>query len=253
VIEMASSVQDCPIICIFVKLFKMKKLIIAIDGYSSCGKSTTAKLVARELEYVFIDSGAMYRAVTHYLIEHDIASTELEKIHQALPNIQLDFRSTENSVLPIIHLNGICIEDAVRSPAIANVVSEYSAVSIIRKAMVKQQQLMGLSGGVVMDGRDIGTIVFPDAELKIFLTADIDIRVKRRALELSTKGYTVSDAEIKKNLLHRDFVDTTRLEGPLRKADDAMVIDTSHLSIEDQVSKVLQYANEKILTYAINT
>lgn len=231
----------------------MKKIIIAIDGYSSCGKSTTAKLVARQLQYVFIDTGAMYRAVTHYLMQHNIHSTELEKIHQAMPDIHLDFRTTEHSPLPIIHLNGICIEDAVRDPSIANVVSEYSAVSIIRKDMVKQQQQMGLKGGVVMDGRDIGTVVFPEAELKIFLTAEIETRVQRRALELSLKGYNLSDTEIKKNLLHRDFVDTTRKEGPLMKAADAIEIDTTHLSIEEQVEKVLNLAQKRLQLHVMNS
>jgi len=223
----------------------MKKIIIAIDGYSSCGKSTTAKLVSKKLNYIFIDTGAMYRALTYYLLSQGILSTEVEKIAKALKSIQLDFRSTQLSPLPIIHLNGICIEDEIRNPKIANFVSEYSAVKIIRDAMVSQQQEMGKKGGVVMDGRDIGTVVFPEADLKIFLTADIEVRVHRRALELSLKGYSLSDEEIKKNLLHRDFIDTTRKEGPLRKADDAIEINTTHLTIDEQVSEVLYWAEIK--------
>lgn len=235
----------------------MKKIIIAIDGYSSCGKSTTAKLVARKLDYIFIDTGAMYRAVTWYMLQHQIESTEIEKIHKALQDIHLRFKPTENSDIPLIHLNDICVEEFIRDLKIANQVSEFSAVREIRHAMVSQQQIMGQGGGIVMDGRDIGTIVFPQAELKIFLTADIDIRVSRRLLELTQKGFSQSEAEIKKNLLHRDFVDMNRKEGPLKKAEDAIELDTSYISIDQQVGRVMELANtiirEKLTSDVLNT
>ncbi len=224
----------------------MKKINIAVDGYSSCGKSTTARLLARRLKYIFIDSGAMYRAVTWYLIQHKIPYENLSKILQALPNIELDFRPTQDSEIPLIHLNGNCVEQQIRMPEISGLVSEYSTVKEIRKLLVTQQQWMGRNGGVVMDGRDIGTVVFPMAELKVFLTAELDIRVMRRALELEEKGTPSAENEIRENLLHRDFVDTTRKESPLRKAENAVEIDTSYLDIEEQVGIVYNLAQSII-------
>jgi cytidylate kinase len=220
----------------------MKKINIAVDGYSSCGKSTTARLLARRLKYIFIDSGAMYRAVTWYLIQNKIPYDNLSKILLALPDIELDFRPTQNSEIPLIHLNGNCVEQQIRMPEISGLVSEYSTVKEIRKLLVTQQQWMGRNGGVVMDGRDIGTVVFPMAELKVFLTAELDIRVRRRALELEEKGTPLAENEIRENLLHRDFVDTTRKESPLVKAEDAKEIDTSYLEIEEQVEIVYNLA-----------
>jgi cytidylate kinase len=224
----------------------MKKINIAVDGYSSCGKSTTARLLARRLKYIFIDSGAMYRAVTWYLIQHKISYENLSEILQALPNIELDFRPTQESEIPLIHLNGNCVEQQIRMPEISALVSEYSTVKEIRKLLVTQQQWMGRNGGVVMDGRDIGTVVFPMAELKVFLTAELDIRVMRRALELEEKGTPLSENEIQENLLHRDFIDTTRKESPLRKAETAVEIDTSYLDIEEQVEIVYNMAQSII-------
>lgn len=224
----------------------MKKINIAVDGYSSCGKSTTARLLARRLKYIFIDSGAMYRAVTWYLIQHKIPYENLSKILEALPNIELDFRPTQDSEIPLIHLNGNCVEQQIRMPEISGLVSEYSTVKEIRKLLVTQQQWMGRNGGVVMDGRDIGTVVFPMAELKVFLTAELDIRVMRRALELEEKGTPSAENEIRENLLHRDFVDTTRKESPLRKAENAVEIDTSYLDIEEQVGIVYNLAQSII-------
>jgi CMP/dCMP kinase len=224
----------------------MKKINIAVDGYSSCGKSTTARLLARRLKYIFIDSGAMYRAVTWYLIQHKIPYDSISKILMALPNIELDFRPTQDSEIPLIHLNGNCVEQQIRMPEISGLVSEYSTVKEIRKLLVTQQQWMGRNGGVVMDGRDIGTVVFPMAELKVFLTAELDIRVTRRALELEEKGTPMDENEIRENLLHRDFVDTTRKESPLRKAENAIEIDTSYLEIEEQVEIVYNLAQSII-------
>ncbi len=224
----------------------MKKINIAVDGYSSCGKSTTARLLARRLKYIFIDSGAMYRAVTWYLIQHKISHENLSEILQTLPNIELDFRPTQESEIPLIHLNGNCVEQQIRMPEISALVSEYSTVKEIRKLLVTQQQWMGRNGGVVMDGRDIGTVVFPMAELKVFLTAELDIRVMRRALELEEKGTPLSENKIQENLLHRDFIDTTRKESPLRKAETAVEIDTSYLDIEEQVEIVYNMAQSII-------
>lgn len=228
------------------QVLQMKKINIAVDGYSSCGKSTTARLLARRLKYIFIDSGAMYRAVTWYLLEKKISYQDLPGIVTALKQIELDFRPTEYSDLALIHLNGLCVEEQIRRPEISDFVSEYSTVKEIRKMLVAQQQWMGRNGGVVMDGRDIGTVVFPQAELKIFLTADLEIRVGRRALELSGKGIPQDEKEIRENLLHRDFVDTTRKESPLQKAVDAIEIDTSYLTIEEQVERVYDFAQQII-------
>lgn len=225
----------------------MKQINIAIDGYSSCGKSTTARFLAKSLAYVFIDSGAMYRAVTWYLQQAQIHYTDTPGIIKALSEIHLAFLPVPDSELPLIHLNGECVETYIRHPSVSNVVSEYSTVKEIREVLVHQQQLIGKNGGVVMDGRDIGTVVFPEAELKIFLTADLDIRVKRRALELKAKATEMSEADIRANLLHRDFVDMNRQESPLRKAEDAIEIDTSHLTIEEQVLKVKALAEKIIL------
>lgn len=226
----------------------MKSIIIAIDGYSSCGKSTTARLVAQRLQYLFIDSGAMYRAVTWYFLEKGIDSQNVTEIEAHLPSLNIEFRQLPDETMPAVFLNNQLIESEIRSPRIAAVVSEYSAIPCIRKAMVKQQQIMGEFGGVVMDGRDIGTVVFPQAELKLFLTADIDIRVKRRTLELEHKGFNQSPEEIKRNLLHRDYVDTHRSEGPLLKASDAIEIDTTFHTVESQVELVISIF-EKIISY----
>jgi cytidylate kinase len=225
----------------------MKKIVIALDGYSSCGKSTTAKLVAAELGYAYIDTGAMYRAVTHYFLQHHVSLTNPKEIREALNNIEVDFHYNPKSGRNEVFLNGLNVEDEIRKMYISNQVSEVSVVPEVRRAMVAQQQKMGRKRGVVMDGRDIGTAVFPDAEVKIFMTADVDTRAKRRQEELLQKKQLVNLDEIKENLQKRDHIDSTREESPLRRADDAHLLDTSHMTIDEQVDFVLNKVASKIL------
>jgi CMP/dCMP kinase len=216
----------------------MKRINIAIDGHSACGKSTTAKAVAEHLGYTYIDTGAMYRAVTYYLMKHHIGVTDDQSLQEALGQIHIEFRMVNGKSHTF--LNGEDVESVIRTPEIAAQVSTVSAVSAVRRAMVEQQQAMGAMKGVVMDGRDIGTVVFPDAELKVFMTADPDIRAERRRAELLAKGIEDDVQTVKANLLHRDELDSTREDSPLRQAADAIVIDTSHISPEDQVFLVLE-------------
>lgn len=220
----------------------MKKIIIAIDGYAGCGKSTTAKMVAKSLDYVFIDTGAMYRAVTYYFITHQIPFQEPSD--ELLNQIQLKFKKIDGQ--PQIFLNEQPVYQWIRTKLINEKVSQVSALKNVRKHLVKQQQSMGLEKGIVMDGRDIGTVVFPNAELKIFMQASMEARVKRRFSELQNMNITMSEEEIRLNLIERDYQDMNRSEGPLKKAEDAVIIDTSNLTIEEQVSKVLELAYEKI-------
>lgn len=220
----------------------MRKINIAIDGHSACGKSTTAKAVAKELGYIYIDTGAMYRAVTHYFMTAKIAVSDGEAVAKALENIHIEFRKVNAQVHTF--LNGEDVEAIIRRPEVAEQVSTVSAVSAVRRAMVAQQQAMGKSKGVVMDGRDIGTVVFPDAELKIFMTADPDIRAQRRLEELQQKGITQDIQTVKANLLHRDELDSNREDSPLRMAEDSIVIDTSDITPEQQVQVVLDRFRE---------
>lgn len=219
----------------------MKKITIAIDGYSSCGKSTLAKALAHDLHYIFIDSGAMYRGVTYYAIENGfIKNNEFDKealIHQ-LDNIHLHFGPRNQDESHPLFLNDVDITDYLRGIELSSWVSEVAAIKEVRQKLVAQQQAMGLKGGVIMDGRDIGTVVFPYAELKIFLTASVEIRTERRYKELISKGDKVSREEVKKNLEHRDHIDTTRAESPLTQASDAIVIDNSELSVFDQLQMI---------------
>ncbi|MCC9136728.1 (d)CMP kinase [Pontibacter silvestris] len=217
----------------------MKKIVIAIDGYSSCGKSTTAKLVAAELGYAYIDTGAMYRAVTLYFLQNHISLTNPKEIQKALDNIEISFHYNPKAKRNEVFLNGLNVEDEIRKMYISNNVSEVSVIPEVRKAMVAQQQNMGKKRGVVMDGRDIGTAVFPDAEVKIFMTADVNTRAKRRQQELLEKKQLVNLDEIRENLEKRDKIDSTRTESPLRQAEDAHLLDTSHMVIEEQVEFVL--------------
>lgn len=227
----------------FVIFVEMRKIVIAIDGYSACGKSTTAKLVARHLGYIFIDTGAMYRAVTLYFIRHGITvDRETPEMFEALKNIHLEFHINPELKRPEMYLNGENVETAIRSMEVSAVVSEVSTLRPVREALVAQQQRMGQARGVVMDGRDIGTVVFPDAELKMFMTASLSQRIVRRRLEHEAKGEHPSDEEIRENILHRDHIDTTRKESPLRQAEDAIVLDTSHMTIPGQVDFVLMHA-----------
>ncbi|RAU82177.1 (d)CMP kinase [Pontibacter arcticus] len=217
----------------------MKKIVIAIDGYSSCGKSTTAKLVAAEMGYAYIDTGAMYRAVTLYFLQHHIALTNPKEVQDGLDNIDVSFHYNPKTKRNETFLNGLNVEDEIRKMYISNQVSEVSVVAAVRHAMVAQQQKMGRKRGVVMDGRDIGTAVFPDAEVKVFMTADVDTRAKRRQQELLDKNQLINLDEIKENLQKRDHIDSTREESPLRRAEDAHLLDTSFMTIDEQVEFVL--------------
>lgn len=224
----------------------MPKIIIAVDGYSSCGKSTTAKGVAAYLGYAYIDTGAMYRAVTLYFRTNHVSLTNPKEISKALENIKIDFRRNPETGRNETYLNGLNVEDEIRKLYIANWVSEVSAVSDVRRAMVAQQQRMGKTRGVVMDGRDIGTVVFPDAELKVFMTAEPEIRAERRQVELLAKGEMLDLEDILQNIKKRDHIDTTRNDSPLRQASDAIPVDTSFMTLDEQIDLVTQLADERI-------
>ncbi|CAN5921202.1 (d)CMP kinase [soil metagenome] len=217
----------------------MKKIVVAIDGHSSCGKSTTAKLVAAELHYAYIDTGAMYRAVTLYFLQHQVDFADPGAVQQALHDLEISFRRNPDSLRNEAFLNGHNVENEIRKMYISNKVSEVSTIAAVRRAMVRQQQQMGRSRGVVMDGRDIGTTVFPDAEVKVFMTADVYTRALRRQQELQEKNQEVPLEEIVENLRKRDMIDSTREESPLVRAQDAVLLDTSHLTIDEQVEFVL--------------
>ena len=225
----------------------MKKIVIAIDGHSSCGKSTTAKLVAKELGYAYVDTGAMYRAVTLYFLENYIDLTNQKKINQALHDIHVTFERNSRTQRNEVFLNGLNVEDEIRKMYISDKVSEVSVIPEVRHCMVRQQQRMGKKRGVVMDGRDIGTAVFPDAEVKVFMTADVYTRAKRRQQELLEKGELVPIDDIVQNLQKRDLIDSTRKESPLLQADDAEVLDTTHITIDEQVDFVMNQVAAKLL------
>ncbi|GAB2719527.1 cytidylate kinase [Hymenobacter frigidus] len=218
----------------------MKQLVIAIDGYSSCGKSTTAKAVAAALHYAYVDTGAMYRAVTLHLLEHQIPFDDLGRVEAALHELTISFRRNRRTGRNEVFLNGVNREDDIRQMVISNSVSEVSVIVMVRHAMVAQQQRMGRRRGVVMDGRDIGTTVFPDAEVKVFMTADVVVRAQRRQVELAGNGEQVALDDIIENLRKRDHLDSTRAESPLRRAADAVLLDTTHLVIDEQVDFVLE-------------
>ena len=215
----------------------MKKITIAIDGFSSCGKSTMAKDLAREIGYIYVDTGAMYRAVTLYSLEHNIFSgndIDTEKLKSEMSNIHITFQLNPETNRPDTYLNGVRVEDKIRAMEVSSRVSPIAALPFVREAMVAQQQEMGKNKGVVMDGRDIGTTVFPDAELKIFVTASPEIRAQRRFDELKAKGEEAGFDEILENVKQRDFIDQNREVSPLRKADDALLLDNSHMTIAEQ-------------------
>jgi len=228
----------------------MKKIIITIDGYSSCGKSTLAKQLAKELHYRFIDSGAMYRAITLYFLRNHVSIKSKKEISNALENINLDFEVDAKTGKNNILLNEENVENQIREMTVSDAVSEVAALKEVREFAVAQQQQMGKRKGLVMDGRDIGTVVFPQAELKIFMTADPAIRVERRYKELYEKNKDISLEEVKANLEMRDYIDTNREISPLKKADDAIVLDNSHMSPETQLQKALHWAKEKIVIEA---
>jgi cytidylate kinase len=225
----------------------MKKIIIAIDGYSACGKSSTAKAVARELNYRYIDSGAMYRAVTYYFLEHHVAISNPREVARALQDIKITFVLNSRGVTETF-LNGMNVESDIRSMRVSEQVSQVSAVREVRQAMVEQQRKLGKDKGIVMDGRDIGTVVFPHAELKVFLTADMLVRAIRRQKELLANDDLIDLDDIIQNLAERDRIDSTRQESPLRRAEDALTIDTTQITLDEQVDEVIRMALTKMLT-----
>ncbi|MBL0355473.1 MAG: (d)CMP kinase [Chitinophagaceae bacterium] len=217
----------------------MKKNIITIDGWSSCGKSTLAKQLAKELGYVYIDSGAMYRAITLYFLRNAVDITDKKQVIESLENISMEFAFNEKSQQSEILLNGENVEYLIRDLIVAEKVSDVATIKEVREFAVAQQQKMGKKKGIVMDGRDIGTTVFPKAELKFFMTADIAVRVERRFKEMYEKNPNVSIEEVKNNLEMRDYIDSNREISPLRKAADAIVLDNTNLSMEQQLKFAL--------------
>ena len=226
----------------------MRKIIIAIDGWSSCGKSTLARQLANHLNYIFIDSGAMYRAIALYFIRNNISTRSTVDVKKALLGISLEFKYNDKSKNNEIFLNGENVSALIRSLDVAGKVSEVAAIQAVREFAVNQQQRIGKDKGIVMDGRDIGTTVFPDAELKIFMTANKDVRISRRFKELIKMNSAITEEEVRANIQNRDHVDSTREISPLRKAEDAIVLDNSSLTPESQFSLALKWAFEKIDT-----
>ncbi|MBQ5710434.1 MAG: (d)CMP kinase [Alistipes sp.] len=227
----------------------MKKIIIAIDGHSSCGKSTFAKAIAAHLGYIFIDTGAMYRAVTLYALENGAIPSGVvneERVVAMLRDIDIDFRFNPERGASDIYVNGDLVESKIRTIEVSNCVSAVSSIAEVRAKLVALQQEMGLRRGVVMDGRDIGTVVFPDAELKIYMTADPMVRAERRYKELAAKGDNVTLEEVYENVVSRDKADMSRAISPLRKADDAIVLDNSHMSVEEQMSWFMERYEEAL-------
>ena len=224
-----------------------KKITIAIDGFSSTGKSTLAKQLAKKLNYIYVDTGAMYRAVTLYALKNgfiDKDHFDEEALVENLPNVTLKFFFNTTLAHSEVYLNGVNAEGDIRTMEISNLVSKIATVHDVRLKLVEQQRFMGKDKGVVMDGRDIGTVVFPDAELKLFMTSGANIRAQRRYDELTAQGHTVTYNEVLKNIEERDDIDTHREDSPLKKADDAIEIDNSYLSKEEQFDKILQLVNK---------
>ncbi len=227
----------------------MRRITITIDGHSSCGKSTMAKDLARELGYVYVDSGAMYRAVTLYALRHGMMTDEgidEQRLKEEMGNISISFKFNTQTQRPDTYLNGECVEGEIRTLEVSNHVSPIAALPFVRSAMVVQQQRMGADKGIVMDGRDIGTTVFPDAELKIFVTASPEVRAQRRYDELTAKGQQCNFDEILRNVEERDYIDSHRAVSPLRKADDAIELDNSNMTIEQQKRWLLEQAKRRI-------
>ncbi|MDX1666008.1 MAG: (d)CMP kinase [Saprospiraceae bacterium] len=222
----------------------MKKIVIAIDGFSSCGKSTLARELADSLQYIYIDSGAMYRAVTLYLIRHGISLTDDAQVSEALNKITISFRRKNAECHTI--LNGEDVETEIRQMEVTEMVSQTATLPAVRKTLVAQQQTMGSSKGIVMDGRDIGTVVFPGAELKIFMNADMEVRVERRYRELLEKGREATPEQVRANLYMRDYIDSTRSDSPLKRAPDAVRLDTTNLTREEQVVLALALARKRM-------
>lgn len=224
----------------------MEKIIIAIDGNSGCGKSSTAKVIAKELQYIYIDTGAMYRAVTYFFLKNNIDLNNELDVAGALNQIDISFEYNMSSTKNETYLNGKNVEFQIRQMDVSNMVSPVSEISAVRRKLVEQQRRMGQQKGIVMDGRDIGTVVFPEAELKIFMTASLEVRAKRRQLELQEKGTEVDIKEVIENLGNRDRIDSSRDDSPLKKAEGAIEIDTSNLTFDEQVNKILVLVRELI-------
>lgn len=228
----------------------MKKITIAIDGYSSCGKSTMAKDLAKEIGYVYVDTGAMYRSVTLYALQHqlfnDDNSVKVDELEKEMPNIHIGFKVNAATGRPDCYLNGQLVEKEIRSLEVSNHVSPIATIPFVREALVAQQQKMGQEKGIVMDGRDIGTTVFPDAELKIFVTADSQVRAQRRYDELKQKGMPADFDAILKNVEERDYIDTHREVSPLRKAEDAITLDNSKMTIPEQKAWLMEQFQKAI-------
>lgn len=226
----------------------MKKIVIAIDGYSSCGKSTMAKNLARQLGYVYVDTGAMYRAVTLYALRHQLFKADGEvdaaSLQRAMPDIRISFQFNAQTGKPDTYLNDELVEQEIRTMQVSERVSKIAALPFVRTALVAQQQRMGVDKGIVMDGRDIGTVVFPHAELKIFVTASAEVRAQRRYDELQQKGMPARYDDILKNVQERDYIDSHREVSPLRKADDAIELDNSNLTIDEQQQWLLQQVDK---------
>lgn len=226
----------------------MKKIVIAIDGYSSCGKSTMAKNLARQLGYVYVDTGAMYRAVTLYALRHQLFEADGEvdatSLQRAMPDIRISFQFNKQTGKPDTYLNDELVEQEIRTMKVSEKVSKIAALPFVRTALVAQQQRMGKDKGIVMDGRDIGTVVFPHAELKIFVTASAKVRAQRRYDELQQKGMPARYDDILKNVQERDYIDSHREVSPLRKAEDAIELDNSNLTIDEQQQWLLQQVDK---------
>lgn len=223
------------------------RIIITIDGWSSCGKSTLARQLAKKLGYLYIDSGAMYRAITLFFLRNHVDWTSPEEVHEALGEIDLEFRFNEKTERSEMYLNGENVEFVIRDLVVAEKVSEIAAIREVREFAVAQQRKMGKKKGIVMDGRDIGTVVFPKAELKIFMTADNAIRVERRFRELYEKNPNITIEEVKNNLEMRDYIDSNREVSPLRKAEDALTLDNSNITPEEQLKMALGWVKERLV------
>lgn len=227
----------------------MRKITIAIDGYSSCGKSTMAKDLAREIGYIYVDTGAMYRSVTLFAMRNNLfnedGSIKTDELKSRMNEINISFKLNSETGRPDTYLNGELVEKEIRSMDVSERVSKIAALPFVREALVAQQQAMGKEKGIIMDGRDIGTVVFPDAELKIFVTASAEVRAQRRYDELKAKGMPANFDDILKNVKERDYIDSHRETSPLRKADDALELDNSHMTIEEQKAWLMARYKEK--------
>ena len=226
----------------------MKKIIVAIDGHSSCGKSTMAKDLAKEVGYIYVDTGAMYRTVTLFALRNHLfaedGTIQTERLEALLPDVKITFRLDPDTKLPLVQLNGEDVENEIRTLEVSSHVSPIAALPFVREALTHQQQAMGEAKGIVMDGRDIGTVVFPKAELKLFVTASAEVRAQRRYDELTAKGQSVNYDDILKNVQERDYIDSHREVAPLRQAEDALVLDNSHMTIPEQKAWLMEKFRE---------